>query len=482
MSLKQRTVSAMFWSFIDSFANQGIQFIIGIILARVLSPKDFGLVGMLTIFIAISQTFIDSGFTIALIRKQNCTQTDYSTVFYFNLAVGVLIYLLLFIGANPISIFFHEPKLKALVQVLGLGLVLNSFAIIQKTILSKEINFKLQTRVSVIASVASGIIAVSLAYSGYGVWSLVALTLVRFGFSSILLWIWAKWRPLFVFSMQSFRELFSFGSKLLASGLIDTIYRNIYYLVIGKYFSAVQLGYYTTADQYQALPSQNLVGIIGKVSYPVLATLQNDVYKLKATYQKLIKSTMLITFVLLMGMAVIAKPLIVVLIGIKWLPAVKYLQLLSFIGMLYPLHALNLNMLQVQGRSDLFLRLEIIKKVLAIPTIVIGVFFGITYMIVAIMVLNIIAYFINSFWSGRFISYSIAEQLKDLFPSFLMAIVVNGIVFLVGMLIHASPIVLLLSQIGLGSILTILLCELFKINDYLYLKQIIIGFLYRSKL
>ncbi len=472
MTLKQKTISGVIWSIIDSFASNGIQFIVGIILARILSPREFGLIGMLTIFIALSQSFIDSGFTNALIRKKDCTQTDYSTIFYFNFVIGIIFYFILFFSAGSISIFFNEPQLELLLQVLGLGLILNALGIIQRTILTKNINFKLQTRVSVVASTLSGTIAISMAYNGFGVWSLVALTLSRFGFTSIFLWMWAKWKPNLIFSIKSFKELFSFGSKLLISGLIDTAYRNVYYLIIGKYFAAVELGYYTRADQFQALPSKQLTGIFGRVSYPILSTIQDDVKKLRTAYTQIIKITMFITFVLMLGMSAIAKPMIMTLIGEQWLPAVIYLQMLCFVGMFYPLHALNLNMLQIQGRSDLFLRLEIIKKVLSIPMIIIGILYGIKIMILGMMLHTIIAYFINSFWSGKFIGYSSFDQIKDIFPSFLLAFTMAAIVYTIGNVIDLSDFWILVTQIITGAVLTIALAEIFKLNSYLNLKEI----------
>lgn len=472
-TLKQKTITGTIWSFIDSFANQGIQFIAGIVLARILSPREFGLIGMLTIFIALSQSFIDSGFTHALIRKQNCTQTDYSTVFYFNFVVGIIFYFILFFSAGSISVFFNEPQLELLLQVLGIGLILNALGIIQRTILTKDINFKLQTRVSIVASTLSGIIAIAMAFNGFGVWSLVALTLSRFGFTSFFLWMWAKWKPSLVFSKKSFKELFSFGNKLLLSGLIDTAYRNIYYFIIGKYFSAVELGYFTRADQFQALPSQQLTGVFGRVSYPILSTIQNDVKKLRNAYKQIIKSTMLITFVFMLGMAAIAKPMILTLIGEQWLPSVIYLQMLCFVGMFYPLHALNLNMLKVLGRSNLFLRLEIIKTLLAIPVIIIGILYGIKIMILGMLINTIIAYYLNSFWSGKLIGYSSFEQVKDIFPSFLLAFTVAAIVYIIGNIIELSNILILVTQIITGAVLTFIIAEIFKINSYLYLKEIV---------
>jgi O-antigen/teichoic acid export membrane protein len=352
MNLKQQTVSALIWSLIDNIANLGINFVIGIILARLLSPHEFGLIGMITIFLAIAQTFITGGFGQALIRKRDCTQADYSTVFLFNLIVSVFLFLVLFFSAGTISAFFNEPKLSLLIRVLATGLIINALSIIQKTILTKRLDFKLQTRISIISSIVSGIIAIALALYGFGVWSLVVRILISFVLSSFFLWYWNTWRPLLLFDKKSFNELFSFGGKILLSGLIDTVYQNIYYVVIGKFFHADQLGYYTRADQFQALPSQNMQGVIGRVSYPILATIQHDIPALKSAYIKLIKSTMLISFVLMIGMASVAKSMIVALIGIKWLPSVAYLQLLCLVGMFIPLHALNLNMLEIQGRSD----------------------------------------------------------------------------------------------------------------------------------
>jgi teichuronic acid exporter len=479
--LKQKTISGLLWSFIDSFASQGIQFIVGIVLARILSPREFGLIGMLTIFIAVSQSFVDSGFTSALIRKKDCTQSDYSTIFYFNIIISVLFYSLLFIFSETISKFFNEPQLKLLIQILGIGLLFNSIAIIQKTILTKELNFKLQMRISLIASIGSGVLSIWMAYNGFGVWSLVIMTLSRFGLTSVFLWVWSTWKPKWVFSRTAFNQLFSFGSKLLVSGLIDTVYRNVYNLIIGKYFSAAELGYYTQADQFQSLPSQNLNGIISRVSFPVLSSIQNDKIRLKEAYKKIIKSTMLITFVLMMGLAAIAKPLVLVLIGEKWLPAVIYLQMLCFVGMFYPLHALNLNMLQVQGRSDLFLRLEIIKKVIAIPVIVVGVIFGIKTMIVGLMINTLIAYFLNSYWSGKFIGYSTSQQIKDILPSFYIGAFVGIVVFAAGFLINSSDIFKLFIQLSLGIVLTIGISEIAHIDDYKYIKGIIIEKIFENK-
>ncbi|MFT5214589.1 MAG: teichuronic acid exporter [Patiriisocius sp.] len=471
-SLKQKTISGLLWSFIDNFSKLGLTFVIGIILARLLDPREFGLIGMITIFIALSQSLVDSGFTQALIRKKDCTQADYSTVFYFNLFIGIILYTVLFFSAGAISRFFDEPQLLLIVQVVGLSIIVNAFTIVQRARLTKAINFKLQTKISIIASLSSGVIGIMMAYSGYGVWSLVFKTLLGFTITSFLLWIWNKWKPSFEFSRNSFKEMFSFGYKLLISGLIDTAYQNIYLLVIGKYFSAAELGFYTRADQFSNLPSKNITSVIQRVSYPVLAEIQHDIPRLKTAYQKIIKSTMLITFVSMIILAAVAKPLVLTLVGEKWLPSVIYLQLLSFGGMLYPLHAVNLNMLNVQGRSDLFLRLEIIKKILAIPVIVVGVLLGIKAMIVGMIIISMIAFFLNSYYSGQHIGYSSMQQLKDILPSFILAIFIGSITHLIGAFLILPNYLILIIQLIAGGGFFILITELFKMQDYLFVKEI----------
>lgn len=473
-SLKQKTVSGLLWSFIDNMAQKGITFIVGIILARLLLPAEFGLIGMITIFIAISTSFMESGFGAALIRKQDCTDADFSTVFYFNLTVGVFFYVLLFFLAPAISRFFNEPLLVSLVQVLSIVIVIDSLTIIQRTILTKRIDFKLQTKISVISSVISGVIGVAMAYQGFGVWSLVAKTLSQRGVNSLLLWLWNRWKPMLVFSKQSFMELFSFGNKLLLSGLINTIFQNVYYLVIGKYFSAQELGYYTRADQFRALPSQNLMSIVSRVSYPVLAQMQDDKIALKLNYKKMIKSSMLLSFILLLGMAAVAEPMVISLIGEKWRPSIIYLQMLCFVAMLYPLHSLNLNMLLVLGRSDLGLKLEIIKKILVIPMIIIGIFWGIKMMIAGMIVNSFIAYYLNSYWSGKFINYPMKEQVYDILPSFFLATLSSVIVYAIGYFLPFGYLSKLLIQLFSGAVLIFALCEVTKIDSYLFVKEIVL--------
>lgn len=472
-NLKQRTIKGLLWSFIDVAAGQGIQFFVSIVLARLLLPREFGLMGMIIVFIAVSEAFVNSGFSSALIRKKNATQADYSTVFFFSLAIAILFFIGLFIAAPGISVFFNEPALIPVVKVLGLVLVIDALTMIHRTALTRNIDFKLQSRISFIASAGSGILAITMAFMGWGVWSLVAQRLGRQTINSILLIIWARWMPQLVFSMKSFRELFGFGSKLLASSLIDTIYNNINSLLIGRYFSAVSLGFYNRADEFNKLPSQNMSGIIGRVSYPVLCSVQDDPSRLRDVYRKFITNTMFITFILMMVMAAAAEPMIIALIGEKWRDSVIYFQMLAFTGMFYPLHVLNLNILQVKGRTDLFLKLEVIKKVLAVPAIVFGVIFGIKVMIAGMMINTLVDFYLNNHWSRKMIGYSFMEQVRDILPSFLLAIAVGAGVYVVGVISPWGSASTLFIQMVCSVLLTILITETTRHRDYLYLKGII---------
>ena len=397
----------------------------------------------------------------------------YGNRFYFNLAVGIFFFAILFFIAPYISNFFEEPQLNILIKVLGSVLIIDSLSIIQYTTLTKRIDFKLQAKVAVISNAISGSVAIVLALNGFGVWSLVAKTVSKSAIYSLLLWVLNKWKPLIVFSSNSFKQLFSFGSKLLVSNLINTIYNNVYYLIIGKYFSAVELGYYIRADQFKNLPGQNISTIASRVTYPVFVQMREDTVKLKSAYKKMIKSIMYISFILMAGMAGSAEPMIISLIGEQWRSSIIYLQLLAFVGVMHPLQALNLNLLNIMGRSDLFLKLEIIKKLIVIPTIIIGVFWGIKIMILGMWVNTIIEYCINSYYSGKFINYSMKEQVTDIIPSFFLAIGMGIIIFFVGKIIPSGYLIKFVFQIIIGILITLVSSELLKLEPYIYIKEIV---------
>jgi len=466
-TLKKKTVVGLFWTFSDLIANQGIKFVIQVILARLLVPKDFGVIGMITVFIAISQSFIDSGFTNALIRDKEPSQEDYSTVFYFNLFMAVLMYIALFFSADAISNFFKEPQLTAILRVLAIVLIINSFGLIQKTMLTKNINFKTQTKISVISSILSGVIAVIFAYMGFGVWSLVIQTLVMQFVQSLLLSLWNRWVPSLVFSIDSFKRLFGFGWKLLVSGLINTLYNNLYFLIIGKAFSAVELGYYTNAQKLRDIASQSITTSVQRVSYPVLSSIKEEEKTLRAAYKKIIKTSVFITFPLMIGLAVVASPLIRLIFGQKWINAISFFQILCFAGMLFPLHAINLDILQVKGRSDLLLRLEIIKKVIGLMliAIVLCLQLGINGLLWSAVLSSYISYFINSYYSAELLSYSTIEQIKDIIPELIASVLMAIVVYFSGAILPNNNLVKLIGQFIIGVVVYICVCKIGKIEE-----------------
>lgn len=479
-SLKNKTVKGVGWSFIDNLSSSGITFLVGLVLARLLTPSEYGIMAILTIFIAVSNSIVDSGFSNALIRKTDARRVDYNTVFLFNLLVSGLLYVVLFLAAPAISRFFKEPLLVEVMRVIGWVLVINALAIIPRTLFVKEVNFKTQTKVSLIASLSSGVIGIGMALAGLGVWSLVGQQLSRQLLNTLFLWIYCTWHPAWEFSMQSFKELFGFGSKLLLSGLLDTVFKEIYSLVIGRCYTSAQLGQYTRANQFNQIFSSNLTTVIQRVSYPVLSSIQNEPERLREAYRKVIKSTMLISFACMLGLAAVARPLILILIGEKWLPAVGFLQIICFSGMLYPLHAINLNILQVKGRSDLFLRLEIIKKIIAVGPLVLGVLFSIEYMLWGSVCTSLIAYFLNSYYSADLIDYPTKEQIKDILPTFLISFVTAAAMWSLTLL-SLSHWLLLPLQCLLGIALAVFIYECLHLPEYVEVKQLAFSILRRKK-
>lgn len=376
-SLKSKTVSGVLWSAIERFSLQGVQFIINLLMARLLLPSDYGMIGMLAVFLQISQTFIDSGFSDALVQKKDRTETDLSTVFYFNIVISVLLYLLLFIGTPFIAQFYHMPELTLVTRIVMLNLIFSSFAAVPKIILVIKIDFKTQSKISLISAVVSGGIGITMAYKGYGVWSLVFQSLLNVLLITFLSFYYINWRPLKTFSKDSFQNLFSFGSKLLFSRLIHALYYNLYAIVIGRRYSSAELGYYTRAEQFAIFPSGNMNAIISRVTFPILSSIQDDDERLASAYRKYIKLASFLIFPLMIGLAVLAKPLIILLLTEKWIMTVVLLQILCFDWMFDHLSIINLNLLYVKGRSDWAFRLEIIKKTIATLILLLSIPFGI---------------------------------------------------------------------------------------------------------
>lgn len=464
-SMRKKTSAGLLWSFFDLLANYGIQFIIQVMLARVLMPKDFGIIGMTAIFIAISNSFINSGFSQALIREKDVSREDYSTVFYFNVVIAIVSYFILYGSAGFISDYFKEPQLISITRILSLVLIINSVGLIHKTILIKNMDFKIQTKINIISSIVAGSVAIVAAYIGYGVWSLVVNTLVMQCIQSAMLCVCSRWRPVLVFKVRSFKKFFDFGSKLLISGLIENIYKNIYFVIIGRFFSASELGYYTNAAKLQDVASQIISSSIQRVSYPVLSSMQEDKESLKIEFRRIIRTAIFLNFPLMLGLASVATPLIYLIYGEKWMLSIPYFQLLCFAGMLFPLHAINLNILQVKGRSDLFLRLEIAKKFILSILIMIVLFFklGIIGLIAALVLFSYISYFVNSYYSKVLISYSITEQLADIIPIFMISVFMAVVVYLSSSILpDDNQCIKLIFQCIIGCFVYVVTCKVAK--------------------
>ena len=442
-------------------------------MARILTPEDYGLVGMLAIFIAVSQSLIDSGFSQALIRKQDRSEIDNSTVFYFNIGVGAILYLILFFSAPLIASFYNEPQLVPITRIIGLSLVFNSLVVVQRALLTINLDFKTQAKASFVGVIISGAIGITMAYTGFGVWAIVWQQISNLAVVTVLLWILSRWKPIWAYSWKSFRELFSFGSKLLASGLLDTIFRNLYLIVIGKFFKASDLGYYTRAHQFTDFASSNITGIFQRVTYPVLCTIQNDDTRLSNVYRRLLRTSAFIIFPLMTGMAAVAKPMVISFLTEKWLFSAVLIQILCFSQMWYPVHAINLNLLQVKGRSDLFLKLEIIKKALTVIVLCITLPMGLIPLCIGTIFSSIIALIINTHYTGKLINLGFLKQMKDLLPTLLLSLATGMIVYLTVTYINMASWLALIVGVIEGIVLYIGMAKILRFNEFTELITII---------
>ena len=475
-SLRKKTIRGTVWSGIDTIAGQGVTFLVGLVLARLLTPQEYGLIGYILIIVAILNSIVDSGFSNALIRKKDAAGIDYDTTFIFNMALSLAMAAVMIVTAPWVSRFLSEPELVPLIRAMSAIVIINAAAIIQRTTLTKRVDFKTQTKVSLISSITSGAVGIGMAAGGMGVWSLVGQQISRQLLNTVFLWVFNRWLPRWRFSWKSFRELFGFGWKLMVSVLIDTAWKEAYQLVIGKCYTTATLGQYTRGKQFSDIFSSNMTTVIQRVSYPVLSSVQDEKTRLKEGYRKIIRVTMLLSFVLMFGLGAVAEPLLRVLIGGQWAEAAGYLQIIVFTACLYPLHGINLNMLQVEGRSDLFLKLEIVKKIVAVGPILLGIFISIEWMLWSSVFVGIFSYFLNSYFSGKMIGYGSWAQLKDVAPSFGVACVMMVSVYALK-LIGLPPLPLLIVQLIVGAGITITLCELLKLEEYYELKGIVLGFL-----
>lgn len=484
-SLKNKAIKGISWSAIDNISSYAVTFLVGLVLARLLTPDDYGLIGIIAIFTAFCQCFINAGFTSALIRKKDATEDDYCTVFVCNLSMSILLYIVLFFSAPLIASFFHRNELIALIRVETTAMIITSFAIVQRTRLSRKIDFKSQTIITIISAIIRSAVGLIMAFTGFGVWSIVWQSISGAISTTLLLCYYNRWMPRFRFSKSSFKELFGFGSKLLVSDIITTLWNQCYSVVIGRIYLPATLGQYSRAKMFDGLLSSNMTIVVQRVTFPVLSKMQDDISRLKEGYRRVIRATMLVSFLGSIMMAAVAKPMIIVLVGTQWIEASYFLQIILFSTMLFPLHSINLNALLVLGRSDLFLKLEIYKKTILVIPIVLGIFIDIYWMLISSVITGIICYYINAYYSGKLLNYTFKDQVNDILPSFLISLAgaVSAFVLynLIQQIIYSGTgfwgnfaILLVISSCGL--IVSILLFEKTHNPEYRELKSILFNY------
>uniref|UniRef100_UPI004048FB42 lipopolysaccharide biosynthesis protein n=1 Tax=Flavobacterium sp. TaxID=239 RepID=UPI004048FB42 len=430
MSLKTKTISGLKWTFLDTFVLKGSLFFFTLLLARIIGPTEFGLVGILTIFISIGNSLVDGGLSVSLVRTLNTDNKDYSTVFLTNLIFSIIIYTIIFLSSPYISFFFNQPILTSLIRVYCLSFILSAFSSIQIAILIKNLQFKKLMIYNLPGTIIGLILSLYLVYNDFGVWSVIVLYLTSQLFYIVLLWINSEWKPDFKFSKDKFKIHFFYGYKLMLATILDTLFKNVYNIIIGKFYSIKSLGFFDRAQSLNEYPVSVIIGIINKVSYPILSKMQDDKIKIAESYKKLMQTTFFITTPLIFSAIIIAKPLFLLVLGEDWIVASEFFQILCLASIFYPIHAFNIIVLKVYGRTDLYLMIEVIKKVIIVLSIIALFSFGIYGLLWSSFITSLIALLVNTRYSSKFINYSLKAQLFDMFPVILISIIMALIMFL----------------------------------------------------
>ena len=468
----------MAWRFMERIGAQGVKLLVEIILARILVPEDYGLIALVTVFINILNTFVDSGFANALIQKKDADDLDFSTVFWFNIAWCIVLYLLLFLASTLIANFYQRPDITPVLRVLGLQLVISGVKNVQQAYVSRTLQFKRFFFATLTGTVGAAIVGIVLARMGYGVWALVGQQLFNVTVDTIILWITVKWRPKRMFSFQRLKNMFSFGWKLLVSALIDKTYNDLRQLVIGKYYSSADLAYYNRGKQLPYLLISNINKSIDSVLFPTMSREQESREKVKSLTRRAIKTSTFFIAPIMMWLAFAGDPLVELVLTKKWLPCVSYMRLFCISYMFYPIHTANLNAIKALGRSDLFLKLEIIKKVVGIIALLITMRISVMAMAYSLLVTSVLSQIINSWPNRKLLDYKYEEQLKDILPHILLAVFMGGFVYCVEFL-NLNAIITLIIQVLLGVCIYVGLSKLFKFESYNYalsmLKDVISG-------
>ena len=469
--IKNKEVNSILWSGIERFSAQGAQFLLSILIARLVTPSDYGLIAMLTIFLSVAQQFVDSGFSNAIIQKTDRKEIDYYTVFYFNLIISIIIYAVLFWCSPYIAIFYSEPDLEIVAKWIGLNIILTAFYIVPRTKFVIDLNFKIQTKISFVAVVVSGVVGIVLASYGYGVWALVVQSLLNSLISLSLYWGLSKWKLKFIFSWFSFKTLFSFGYKLLVVGMLHVIFANIYTLIIGRRFAVTDVGYFNRSQTFATFPSVNITSIICRVLYPIQCHVQNDDYLFKRKFIQYLRATIYIVFPLMICLCVLAKPFILVVLNEKWLSISSILSILCIAYMWYPLTALNWQLLTAKGRSDLALKAEIVGKVLSILILLLTLPFGIMVICYGIIIANVVDIIIIIYYARKITGIGYLLELRILYPIVFISLIMGGGMY-VTQFLFVNPYLQLIIGVIVGGSIYLSLSFMLKLEETRVIKQI----------
>ena len=473
-TFKNKTLRALFWSAVERFGHQGVRALITLVLARLLTPEDFGVVGIMTALILIAEAIINDGFGQAIVQRKEVTENDLTTAFVLSVGTAAFLYFIVFASAGPIAAFYGQPKLKSLSRVLSLVVVFDSLIVIQLVQFQRALDFRTVSIVSLVSALIGGGIGIGLALLDFGVWSLVAQMVSHKATMAFYYWIQSNWKPSGTFSRESFRHIFGYGWKLQVAGILSQLFRNLYSLIIGKAFSVAVVGYYIQAKNLKDLPVVSMSTIVGKVTFPAFSSLQDDRDRMKQGYRRSIILLSFVAFPLMLCMGAAADRLIPFLLGDQWAPSVKFFQLMCLVGMVYPIQALNVNVLKVTARTDLFLILEVIKKAVTLAIIVITIRWGVYALVLGQVVSSSIALILNASFSGRQIDYGLKEQVQDWAPYLLTALVACGVVYGCGRLLSgASDLIALAIQVVAGVVSYLLLCLLLKLEAIHELRRLI---------
>lgn len=462
--MKQKALSATLWSGADIFLRQGLQFVVSIILARLLSPEEFGIIALLYLFTGLASIFVDSGFSAALIQKQDITHDDESTVFWFNLAMGALTGIILVLLGPAIAAFYQQPVLVLLINLMALNILVTALGSVHGTLLTKHLDFSSQMKIGAIASVLSGIVAIVMARHGYGIWALAVQTLLASVLNTLLLWYYNAWRPTFVFSIVSAKRLFSYGGFLMFAGMMDVIYSRVYTMLIGKFYGVRELAFYNRADNTKQFPVAILSSILTRVAFPIFSAASGDKNLLRRGVQFAIRGMMLVNIPVMLGLAVVSEQAIQSLFGDNWTAAAPLMQILCVGALFWPLHVINLSVLTAQGHSHLFLYLQVIKNLLGVVFLIVGSFYGVVGIAWSQVFYSIVAFPVNAYYTKRDLDYGVVAQFRDVIPVFLITVPMILVVYFLGEMIHFSPMIELIIMSITGGVIFLGLGWLFKLR------------------